>query len=286
MASRQSATARLRDVLDVIVLGSGTPNPDKGRAGSAVAVVTNSSWLLVDCGRGATQRALDSGLDVTSLAAVFLTHHHSDHISDLATLAITRWCAGAVSPLLVIAPAGPAVEYTTVCLDVFPDQAFHGQAVPECGPRPTIHTISFPPTPSVKPVFQHDGWIVSSALVSHNPMEPAVGYTVERDDCRVTISGDTAVCDGIRELSRGSAVLVHETLLEAQVSASLLAWNAGACAVGALAAEVAPATLILTHLIPAPTSPADTAAFIAEVRSGGFAGHVELAHDGLRVAVG
>lgn len=270
-------------MMDLIVLGSGTPNADCGRAGSAVAVVADSSWLLVDCGRGATQRALDAGLDPTALHAVCVTHHHSDHISDLATLAITRWCAGAVTPLLVLAPIGPAAVFAQACLDVFPDGAFHHQASPECGPRPTIRTVAFPPTRAVSAVMEHDGWTVSSALVSHHPVEPAVGYSIERDRRRVTISGDTAVCDGIRELSRGAAVLVHEALLESRVAPSLLTWNAGARAVGALAAETEPTTLVLTHLIPAPTSPTDEAAYVAEVREGGFHGAVQVAQDGLRI---
>lgn len=273
-------------MMDVIVLGSGTPNADLGRAGSAVAVVADSSWLLVDCGRGATQRALDVGLDPLALRAVFLTHHHSDHLSDLATLAITRWCAGAVTPLLVVAPAGPAAAFAQACLDVFPDGAFHHQAAPECGPRPTVRTVAFPTTKAVSAVMEHDGWTVSSALVSHHPVEPAVGYSVERDGRRVTISGDTAVCDGIRELSRGAAVLIHEALLESRVTASLLTWNAGARAVGVLAAETEPTTLVLTHLIPAPLSPADEAAYVDEVRDGGFHGDVRIAQDGLRINLG
>jgi ribonuclease Z len=281
-------------VLDVIVLGSGTPNPDAGRAGAAVAVVDDSSWLLVDCGRGATQRALDTGLDPRTLAAVLLTHHHSDHISDLATLAIARWCAGATTPLTVVAPLGPAIAYADACLDAFPTEAFHRQARRECGPRPTIATTAFSPTIGgdhavdvvADVVAEIAGWTIASASVDHHPIEPAVGYAVERGGRRVAISGDTAVGDGIRALARGATVLVHEALLEARVAPALLDWNASARSVGHLAATTNPATLVLTHLIPAPVTPDDIAAFVADVRAGGFTGHVEIAVDGLRVTVG
>ena len=122
----------------VVVLGSGTPIPTPGRAGAAVAIVDGSSWVLIDCGRATTQRALDAGLDLTAATAVLLTHHHSDHLSDLATFAITRWTAGATTPLPVIAPAGPAARYGDACLSIFDDDCFHGQARPACGPRPRI----------------------------------------------------------------------------------------------------------------------------------------------------
>ena len=94
----------------VVVLGSGTPNPDPDRAGSAVAVVDGDDWVLVDCGRGSTLRAISAQLDLTRLVGVFLTHHHSDHLSDLATLAIARWAAGATHALVVHAPVGPASD--------------------------------------------------------------------------------------------------------------------------------------------------------------------------------
>jgi ribonuclease Z len=91
------------------------------------------------------------------------------------------------------------------------------------------------------------------------------------------------VCDGVRQLAAGVDVLVHEALLTSAVSASLLEWNAGARAVGALAADVGAATLVLTHLIPAPESTADAELFVNEVRAGGYAGSTHVARDLLRI---
>ncbi|HWM18773.1 MAG TPA: MBL fold metallo-hydrolase, partial [Ilumatobacteraceae bacterium] len=91
----------------IVMLGTGTPNPDPARAGSAVAVTDGDRFVLVDCGRAATHRMLEAGLQLGGLDAVFITHHHSDHVSDLATLAIMRWVSGTGTPLTVIAPRGP-----------------------------------------------------------------------------------------------------------------------------------------------------------------------------------
>jgi ribonuclease Z len=269
--------------LEVVVLGSGSPNPDAGRAGSAVAVVGAGAWLLVDCGRAATQRAIDAGLDLTAVVAVALTHHHTDHISDLATFATTRWVAGATSPLAVVAPRGPAARHAERCLDAFHDQSFHGQGPTGAGPRPTLAVHAFDPSPEVVAVHAAPGWRVSSALVDHHPVEPAVGYLVEHGGRRVAISGDTAPCDGVRGLARDVDVLVHQALLSSRVSPALLEWNAGAAAVGALAAQVRPGTLVLTHLIPAPSSAATADAYLDEVHAGGFDGPTVVAHDLLRV---
>ena len=273
-------------MVDVVVLGSGTPLPDVGRAGAGLAVVADREWVLVDCGRAATQRAIDAGLDLANVVAVAITHHHSDHLSDLATLATARWVAGATTPLVVVAPNGPSERFARRCLDVFDDQSFHGQASPAAGPRPTIDVHPFEPTGEPSAVFTSAGWRLASVLVDHHPVEPAVGYLVEHGRARVAVSGDTAACDGMRTLARDVDVLVHETLLTSRVSPGLLEWNAGARAVGELAAQAQPRTLVLTHLIPAPTSVEVERAYLDEVRTGGFDGPTLLAHDGLRITLG
>ena len=273
------------DVAEVVVLGSGSPIPDPGRAGSALAVVSDREWMLVDCGRAATQRAIDTGLDLTSVVAVAITHHHSDHVSDLATFATTRWIAGATTPLTVVAPDGPAAVFAERCLEAFDDQSFHAQASPAVGPRPVIHVRRFEAAHEVLVVLESGGWRLASVLVDHHPIEPAVGYHVEHDGVRVAVSGDTAVCDGMRTLAQNVDVLVHQALLSDRVSPALLKWNAGARAVGELAARTHPQTLVLTHLIPGPTGAQDEDAYRHEVRSGGFDGPTLIAHDGLRVSI-
>ena len=269
-------------MLDVVVLGSGTPNPTPDRAGSGLAVVDGSGWVLVDCGRAVTQRALQAGLDLTALVVVCLTHHHTDHISDLATLATARWTAGAATPLPVVAPAGPSVRYAEQCLGIFDDQSFHGQARARAGARPNITVDAFIAAAPTT-VVARDGWLITSALVDHHPVEPAVGYRIERAGTAVAVSGDTAVCEGIRRLADGVDVLVHETLLTAAVPPSYLEWNASARSVGELAAATHTRRLVLTHLIPSPTTTGEEDAFLVEVRSGGYVGPIDVARDLLRV---
>ncbi len=272
-------------VVDVVVLGSGTPNPDHDRAGSAVAVVDPSSWVLIDCGRGATLRAIAADLDLTRLAGVFITHHHSDHLSDLPTLAIARWSAGGATPLDVHAPDGPAARFAHGCLDAFDDDCFRSQADPGAGRRPRVCVHGFTATDDVTTVYDSNGWTIRTTLVDHHPIEPATGYRIERAGAVVMVSGDTRVCDGVRRLAHGAHVVVHEALLGDRVSPSLLTWNASAESVGALAADVQPATLVLTHLIPAPVTADDEAEYLDEVRRGGFDGRTIVASDLTRIPV-
>jgi ribonuclease Z len=263
----------------IVMLGTGTPNPDPARAGSAVAVIDGDRWVLVDCGRAATHRILEAGLDLARLDAVFITHHHSDHVSDLATLATARWVGGTGAPLTVIAPHGPATRFAERCLDAYDDQSFHGQARPSAGSRPAIAVHPFDAEPTVSTVFSDGPWTVDAALVDHHPVAPAVGYLVRHGDLRVVISGDTAVCAGMRHLAERADVLVHEALLGDSVRPDLLEWNASASAVGELARSAGVGRLVLTHAIPPPDSEAIRQRYVDDVRAGGYTGPVLVASD-------
>ena len=266
-------------MVTIVLLGTGTPNPDPARAGSAVAVTDDDSWVLVDCGRAATHRVLQAGLDLARLDVVFITHHHSDHVSDLATLAIARWVGGSGTPLTVIAPDGPSARYAAQCLDAFDEQSFHSQAPSSAGPRPVIVTRPFDASDTVTTVHASGPWTVDAVLVDHHPVAPAVGYVVRHGELRVAISGDTAVCDGMRSLAEGADVLIHEALLAGAVHPRLLEWNASASAVGDLARSAGVGRLVLTHAIPPPNSDADRQRYIDDVRAAGYAGPVLVAAD-------
>ena len=225
----------------VVLLGTGTPNPDPARCGSGVAVVAGDRWLLVDCGPGVAQRVLQAGLDLGRLDAVALTHHHSDHVSDLASLAIARWVAGAPSPLRVIAPKGPCSRFAHGCLNGFEDEAFYSQAAAGSPIRPFVAVIEFEPTQALTVVLDESGWSVSATLVDHHPIEAAVGFRIAVDDRVVAISGDTAVCSGVELLADSADILIHEAARSDRSSPQLLDWNASAFSVGVLADRADPA---------------------------------------------
>jgi ribonuclease BN (tRNA processing enzyme) len=58
------------------------------RTGIATAVVVGEAFYLVDCGHGTGRRLSQAGLGLRNLRGIFLTHLHSDHTVDLASLAI------------------------------------------------------------------------------------------------------------------------------------------------------------------------------------------------------
>lgn len=64
-------------MLEITLLGTGSPIPDPDRAGPSTLVRAGAQAFLVDCGRGVLQRAAAVGVGAAGLSAVLLTHLHS-----------------------------------------------------------------------------------------------------------------------------------------------------------------------------------------------------------------
>ncbi|WP_221586383.1 MBL fold metallo-hydrolase [Microbacterium sp. G2-8] len=58
------------------------------RTGIATAIQVGEAFYLVDCGHGVGRRINEAGLSLKNLRGIFLTHLHSDHTVDLASLAV------------------------------------------------------------------------------------------------------------------------------------------------------------------------------------------------------
>ncbi|MFI6495529.1 MBL fold metallo-hydrolase, partial [Streptomyces sp. NPDC050564] len=69
--------------LSLVLLGTNSgPPPLAGRYGISSALVVNGKTYVVDCGRGAVTQYMRAGLSMPSLAGIFLTHLHADHMVD------------------------------------------------------------------------------------------------------------------------------------------------------------------------------------------------------------
>src|ERR1700693_187392 len=93
--------------MDVILLGTGSPNPSAQRAGPASLVKASGETLLVDCGRGVVMRLMGAAAPPQALSAVLITQLHSDNISDLNDVITCHWVLNLqVKPLKVFGPKG------------------------------------------------------------------------------------------------------------------------------------------------------------------------------------
>jgi ribonuclease Z len=91
--------------IDITLLGTGNPFPDRDRAGAATLVRAGGRIMLIDAGRGVCMRLAAAGVIPLMIDDVLLTHLHSDHICDLNDVVTTQWVmAGMPKPLRIFGP--------------------------------------------------------------------------------------------------------------------------------------------------------------------------------------
>src|SRR5262245_55627037 len=103
----------------ITITGTGVPHRAPGRAGPGVLVECGAVRLQFDAGQATSLRLIEAGVPTSQLTALFVTHHHSDHLTGLTDVLFSRWLEshGRFLPLPVIAPAGPAVDFLEKMMD-------------------------------------------------------------------------------------------------------------------------------------------------------------------------
>lgn len=276
----------------VTITGTGTPTPRPDRAGAGVLVEADGVRLQFDAGRSTAMRLAALGVAPADLDAVFITHHHSDHVTGLADLAISRWVVPHErrgEPLPVVAPEGPSVDFAREMLRPYEaDLAIRQEHTERAAPA-AVAVTGFAAGEVPAPVWTQGEVTVSAVLVDHGPVKPSVGYRVDVRGASVVISGDCRPCDGIRRMSDGASLLVHEAMLGDVVASGPYApignYHTDCRDLGALAEEVGVPRLVLTHLIPQPKTPEEATRFGTEARAGGYRGDVVVAEDLTRVEI-
>lgn len=281
----------------VTLTGTGVPHPSAGRAGAGVLVSCGEVHLQFDAGRGTVLRLADAGRSPADLSALFITHYHSDHVIDVADVVLTRWVLrhhDVTPPLDIVVSEGPTRTFVETMLDPYADDIRIRREHTGAGPIETSLRI-FRASSSAERVWSTpDGSVsVDAVAVHHEPVEAAVAYRVTTPDGCVVISGDTRVCDEVFELARGADVLVHEACRRSAMAAAIAGttfeqifdYHADSRILGEYAERYGIEHLVLTHLIPQPTTDKQVASFEADLRAGGFTGRVTVGRDLLEISV-
>lgn len=240
-------------MIEVTLLGTGSPMIDPNRAGPATLVRAGGQTFLVDAGRGVLMRAAAVGVGAADVTALLLTHLHSDHITDLTDVITTRWITTFTrTPLRVIGPPGTAavVEATLAAL------------APDIGYRIGHHAdITEPPSVEVEEVtdgvvWGRDGVRISVGSTDHRPVEPTIGFRIEFDGASVVVAGDSVPCAGLDALTAGADAMVHTVirkdlvqLVPNQRLRDILDYHSSVEQAANTAARAGVRTLILTHYV-------------------------------------
>ncbi|MRS01887.1 MBL fold metallo-hydrolase [bacterium] len=287
------------DNIVVITVGTGTPMPGK-RAQTGIAVLVNGYFFMFDAGDGIVQRAESIGLPLDELDGVFITHWHSDHYMDLPGIISRSWILGRNGNLHLYAPLG--LDSIIKATDKFlgADNQYradhHGTEVMDISKSYAIsHEFSIKQG-ETEVVFNQDGIKITAFDVNHEPVEPAVGYSIEYMGKKVVLSGDTRKNDLVQEVALNADLLIHEVMLMSvyrelakalekadmarneKIVTDMQEYHTSPSEVADLARAANVKILVLNHLAPAPDNLIIKRLYMNELKA--FDGPIHLANDG------
>jgi len=307
----EAATCPGRDQAQWITLGTaGGPLERLDRSQPANALVVGSAVYLFDAGDGVVRRLHAAGIEPGRIRAVFLTHHHVDHVAGLGPLILRRWMLQRHALLPVWGPAGTGSMVAGIAAAHRPvELAPVLPGVPTVPIDRTVggHDIAATDGGSV-PVFD-DGTINVVALAnthfhhfagSAGDAAPrSFSFRIRAAGRTIVLTGDTGPSDPLAAFARGADLLVSEVIEPGGARAalarlpgldpeqldplmdSLRAGHLTAAQAGELAAAARVGCLVLTHVVPGRDD--EGAAARDAYRAGAarrFRGPVELAADG------
>ncbi len=309
MQSRAQASSA-----ELVLLGTqGGPNfgPSRSESANALRVVGEDGGehlFLIDCGYGTLASMVAAGMRHEDVDAIFITHLHDDHSSDLYGILTHMATQGRAHDVVVYGPVGTHT-YVQGIRDAM-------------GPNATIRTLDEARPAGfldfIKSVEVHEGDVpireagisVTCAENTHYPtyidgLETQKSYAYRFDwGQSIVFSGDTTYSEKLVTLARDADVFVCEVLepvsmrraFDAMVASGAFAgaeegvWrhmvdtHASPGQVGQMATEAGVGRVVLTHLAPGALLDVPDSTY-SEGVAARFSGPVLVAVDGMIVSI-
>ncbi|WP_420616267.1 MBL fold metallo-hydrolase [Candidatus Palauibacter sp.] len=271
----------------VVLLGTGTPNPEPESSGPATAVLVDGRAYIVDTGVGLVRRAAEAAdrygaesLTAARLDIAFLTHLHSDHTLGLPDLIHTPWVAEREAPLKLFGPTGTAAMATHVTAAWEAD--IHNRLT---GRQPTTPDGWRVEVVEIDPgiIYEDDRVRVTAFAVQHTGWPEAYGFRFDGGGRSVVISGDTGPTEAVVEMCSGCDVLVHEVYSATTFRDRPPEWQSyhaqahtSTVELAGLAVRARPGILVLHHQLHWGATPEE---MVAEIRAAGYDGPLAYGRD-------
>lgn len=216
------------DAMRVLVCGTSAPLPSPNRAKACIAVFAGGKFYVVDTGPESVENLMLSGIPMSEIGGVMLTHFHSDHIGDLGELQLQTWAGGRKHSLPVY--GGPGVEQV---VDGFnrayaQDQGYrtehHGETVMPSAAwgmvaRPVVLDGALTSFKNRTRIFLDDGGLRVTAIeVDHSPIEPAYAYRFDYKGRSIVVSGDYKRHEPLAQAATDADILFSEALSRSMIT--------------------------------------------------------------------
>lgn len=242
----------------VVLLGTGTPNPDPDRAGPSLAIVVNGNSYVVDCGPGVVRRVaaaskkISKGLEQNKLSRLFITHLHSDHTIGYADFILSPVVSGnrnvaveSFGPKGLQSMTNHIMQAYEEDIDIRVNGLEKGIA---SGYKVNVHEI----LPGI--IYKDSNVTVKAFKVNHGSWPEAYGYRFETKDKVIVVSGDCTYSENLVENAMGCDILIHEVYSVEGLAKREKRWqdyhstfHTSTLQLAAIANKVQPKLLVLTH---------------------------------------
>ncbi|AOY77594.1 MBL fold metallo-hydrolase [Clostridium formicaceticum] len=215
--------------MKLTVLGCYGPYPKASGACSGYLLQDEETKILIDCGNGVFSKLLNHCNDLSKLDAIFISHMHPDHMSDLMVMRyaikIKQMFGRLEKPIPIYLPANPSEEYERI--------QYEGAFV-----RNIIHEGTEVNVNTIRVTFKK----------TDHPLE-CYAMAFEKDRKKFVYSGDTKYFDGFVDFVKGSNLLLCEAnVLHKHMNENVPHLSGRQAAEIAVKADVQ--KMVLTHFLP------------------------------------
>ena len=301
--------------LSVRLLGTSASRPTVERNVASVALVREGETMLFDCGEGTQRQMMRYGISF-SLADIFFTHMHADHVLGVVGLLRTMQLGGRTEPMRLWGPRGAARLLRQGSAGFGVERLGFAVEIAELEPGVPVErgghaVVPFPVEHHATAAFGY-AMVEATRLGRFNPdlarelgvpegplwgqlhrgrsvtlddgrvIEAAALVGPTRTGRRVVITGDTRPCDATVAAAAGADLLIHEaTFSDDEAARAVETGHSTAREAAEVARRAGVRRLVLTHI--SARYSRDAAELEREARTT-FAGAV-VARDGLEIEV-
>lgn len=291
-----------------ITLGTGGgPRVQANRSQPANALVIGGAIYLFDVGDGVQRQLAAAGLPLNGVKAIFLSHHHIDHLGGLAPLLVNRWVERDFEPIPVVGPPGTADMVRNIFTAFRPiESAPLASGATSLPPLSATATGRDMAAAMDQPTLIYQDELVRIFAITNTHYHPRIGdagisarsyaYRIEAGGRSIVFTGDTGPSRNVEMLARDADILVSEvmdreaveaalrritTLSEADIAGFLIHMDQDHLTpgqIGLLAAKARVKAVVLTHLVPGLDGEKDVDGYIRGIANS-YHGPVTVARD-------
>jgi ribonuclease Z len=206
-----------RDEIRLFACGTGMPAARRSQAATCWLVeLGNGDKFFFDIGTGSMVNVAALMIPYDMLNKVFISHLHTDHWGDLATLWAGGWTAGRTGPLKIWGPNGATADMgTSYAIEHFL-KAFNWDARTrnfKLSPAPgKIEVKEFDYKGENEVVYQENGVTIRSWPAIHAGDGP-VSFSLEYAGLKLVIGGDTFPNKWYMKYAQDADIAIHEVFL-------------------------------------------------------------------------